>query len=105
MSSLKKRFSDAARPLEGKTVAFTGRLEAVSRKQAAAIARELGASVSLTVSRDTDLVVAGNDASHKLDAAGKKGIPVVSETEFFELVREQRRINKAAKSKSAALGG
>ena len=97
MTSLKKKFEEAAQPLAGKTVTFTGKLSQVKRKQASAIAHELGASVSRTVSRATDLVVAGADAGQKLQAAANKGVKIVSETEFFNLVREQRKLNKAAK--------
>ena len=99
MTNLKKKFEDAARPLEGKIITFTGEMSAVTRKQASAIAHELGATVSRTVSAATDFVVAGKDAGQKLQRAVNKGVKVVTETEFFEKVREQRRLNKAQKPK------
>lgn len=97
MTNLKKKFSDVAKPLEGKVIAFTGEMTAVTRKQASAIAHELGATVSRTVSAATDFVVAGKNAGQRLQRAANKGVKIVTETEFFEKVREQRRINKTQK--------
>ena len=96
MTSLKKKFDDVAQPLKGKTIAFTGELSAVTRRQASAIARELGATVSKTVSAATDFVVAGKNAGQKLVRAANKGIEIVSEKKFFDRVTEQRKMNKQA---------
>lgn len=97
---LKKKFDDVAQPLKGKTVAFTGELAGVTRRQASAIVRELGAKVSKTVTASTDFVVAGKvkNTSRKLKDAVNKGVSVVYEQDFFAKVREQRAANKAAKS-------
>jgi DNA ligase (NAD+) len=99
MSKPKKEFEAAAvkLPLEGKTIVFTGELDGVTRRQARGIAYELGASVKKSVSDKVDLVVAGTDAGKKLQKAFNKGVKVVTEKDFFRMVRRQRKLAKAAK--------
>ena len=76
----------AASPVSGKTVVFTGALERMSRDEAKAMAERLGAKVSGSVSKKTDLVVAGPGAGSKLADAKKHGVAVISEDEWFERV-------------------
>jgi DNA ligase (NAD+) len=73
-------------PVSGKTVVFTGALERMSRDEAKAMAERLGAKVSGSVSKKTDLVVAGPGAGSKLADARKHGVEVISEDEWFTLV-------------------
>jgi DNA ligase (NAD+) len=85
------RISAAARPrtdsaIAGKTVVFTGTLEQMTRDEAKAMAERLGAKVSGSVSKKTDLVVAGPGAGSKLTDAKKLGIDVLSEDEWLKLV-------------------
>jgi DNA ligase (NAD+) len=76
----------AASPVSGKTVVFTGALERMSRDEAKAMAERLGAKVLGSVSKKTDLVVAGPGAGSKLADAKKHGVEVISEDEWFERV-------------------
>ncbi|MBL8789489.1 MAG: NAD-dependent DNA ligase LigA [Rhizobiales bacterium] len=73
-------------PISGKTVVFTGALERMTREEAKAMAERLGAKVSGSVSRKTDLLVAGPGAGSKLKDAEKHGVEVIDENEWFNRV-------------------
>jgi len=73
-------------PIAGKTVVFTGSLERMSRDEAKAMAERLGAKVSGSVSKQTDLVVAGPGAGSKLKDAQKHGVEVIDEDGWFRLI-------------------
>ena len=71
--------------LSGKTVVLTGKLTAMTRTEAKEKLEALGANVSGSVSKKTDLVVAGADAGSKLTKAQDLGIEVWSEEELLKL--------------------
>jgi DNA ligase (NAD+) len=73
-------------PVSGKTVVFTGTLERMTREEAKAMAERLGAKVAGSVSKKTDLVVAGPKAGSKLKDAEKYGVQVIDEDAWFRLV-------------------
>jgi DNA ligase (NAD+) len=77
---------DIASPVAGKTVVFTGALEKMSRDEAKAMAEKLGAKVAGSVSKKTDLVVAGPGAGSKLKQATELGVEVIDENEWFARV-------------------
>lgn len=72
-------------PLIGKTVVFTGTLQAMSRAEAKATAERLGAKVAGSVSRKTDFVVVGADAGSKAKAATDLGVQVLNEADWLAM--------------------
>jgi len=77
---------EARGPLAGKTVVLTGGLARLSRDDAKAEIERRGGKVSGSVSRKTDLVVAGEEAGSKLKKARELGVKVIGEDEFLALL-------------------
>ena len=74
-------------PFAGKSVVLTGTLTQYSRESAKVEIERRGGRVSGSVSRKTDLVVAGEDAGSKLKKAQELGVRVVDENGFAELLK------------------
>ena len=73
-------------PIAGKTVVFTGTLETMTRGEAKARAEALGAKVAGSVSKKTDIVIAGPGAGSKLKNAEALGVTVMTEQEWVALI-------------------
>lgn len=74
-----------------KIVVLTGNLKNYTREQASDIIERLGGSTSSSVSRKTDLVLAGEKAGSKLEKAINLGIKIISETEFEEMINKENK--------------
>lgn len=76
-------------PFQGKTVVLTGKLQHFTRDEAKAAIERLGGNVTGSVSKKTDVVVAGADAGSKLAKAEQLGIPVWTEEQLMEAEGDQ----------------
>ncbi len=70
----------------GNTVVITGTLDTLSRDEAKALVREYGGKVAGSVSKNTDLVLAGESAGSKLERAKELGVKIINEREFLDLL-------------------
>ena len=75
-------------PFSGKTVVLTGTLSQLTRDDAKDKLKKLGAKVTGSVSKKTDLVIAGESAGSKLTKAEELGIKVIDEQEMIELLNQ-----------------
>jgi DNA ligase (NAD+) len=71
---------------DGVSVVLTGRLTAMTRPDAEALLRSLGANVASSVSRKTGIVIVGEDAGSKAAKAEEYGITIIDEAEFLRRV-------------------
>jgi DNA ligase (NAD+) len=78
--------ADASGPLAGKIVVLTGTLSSLTRDEATGRILAAGGRVTGSVSKKTDLVVAGESAGSKLTKAQSLGVRVLSEAELLELL-------------------
>ncbi len=85
-AGLRMAYEDTAGPLAGKTFVLTGSLTSLTRGQAQDAIRAAGGSVSDTVSRKVDIVVAGEEPGSKLEKAKNLGITVMDEEAFLALL-------------------
>jgi DNA ligase (NAD+) len=82
----------ASSPLAGKTVVITGTLQKMSRKEATDLLESLGANVTGSVSKKTDLLVAGEKAGSKLDKAKKLDVTIWDEETLLSHLPEEVRV-------------
>ena len=75
-------------PISDMSLVFTGTLETMSRSEAKSIAENMGAKVSSTISSNTNLLVSGISSGSKLNRARDKGIKVITENEWLELIKK-----------------
>jgi DNA ligase (NAD+) len=73
-------------PFAGKTIVLTGTLTSMSRQEAEEKIARLGGKVTGSVSKKTDLVIAGEKAGSKLEKAEKLGIQVMDEAGFLQIL-------------------
>ncbi len=71
----------------GKTFVLTGTLEKYTRDEASEIIENFGGKTSGSVSKKTSYVLAGEDAGNKLSKAQSLDIPVITETQFEEMIK------------------
>ncbi|RCL00411.1 MAG: DNA ligase (NAD-dependent) [Candidatus Tokpelaia sp. JSC085] len=75
-------------PIFGKRIVFTGSLERLSRYEVKNMAERFGAKITSSVSKNTDLIVAGQCAGLKLKKARELGIEIIDEDQWFTLIRK-----------------
>ncbi|MEE9515748.1 MAG: NAD-dependent DNA ligase LigA [Candidatus Adiutricales bacterium] len=75
-------------PLADKTVVLTGGLTRMTREEARVRIQSAGGRVAGSVSKNTDLVVVGENPGKKLQKAGELGLEVISEEEFLAMLKE-----------------
>jgi DNA ligase (NAD+) len=73
-------------PFSGKTIVLTGTLHRMTRQEAKAKAESLGAKVAGSVSKNTDYLIAGEEAGSKLKKAQELGVRVLTEDEWMAWV-------------------
>lgn len=77
-----------ANPFAGKTIVLTGKLEQLTRSEAKGKIEQLGGTVAGSVSKKTNLVIAGADAGSKLEKAESLGIEVWDENRLIEQLQQ-----------------
>ena len=82
--------------ISGKAFVLTGSLPTLSRDQASELIRNAGGSVTGTVSKNTDFLLAGESAGSKLDKARELNVRVLSENEFMELLGNRNPLKPEA---------
>ena len=77
--------AEHGRPLDGKSVVFTGTLDRLSRDEAKRLVEDLGGHATSSISRRTDYVIGGRDPGSKLDEARRLGVTILTEADFLSL--------------------
>ncbi|MEO6034204.1 MAG: NAD-dependent DNA ligase LigA [Verrucomicrobiota bacterium] len=91
----KKNESDM---LAGKTFVLTGTLPTMSRDEASEAVRQAGGKVTGSVSKNTDFLLAGEEAGSKLDRAKELGVKILNEEQFLAFLDQPKSKSSAEKS-------
>jgi DNA ligase (NAD+) len=75
--------------LTGKRFVFTGELVSMRREDAESLVRKYGGRPGSSVSRRTDIVVAGKEPGSKYEKARKLGVRIINEAEFLRLMKQR----------------
>ena len=75
-----------SRKLEGKQFVLTGALSGFTRDEASKLIKQAGGRVTLSVSKNTDYVIAGTDSGSKYDKAKELHLKILNEEEFKKLI-------------------
>ena len=89
MTAPRRVEAETASALAGKTIVITGTLEGFDRKGLTEELQSLGAKVTSSVSKNTDLLIAGESPGSKLDKARELGVEVWDEAELAEAIRDK----------------
>jgi len=81
----------------GKTFVLTGALPSLSRDDASVLIRDAGGSVTGSVSKNTDFLLAGEEAGSKLDKAKELGVKILEEKEFLEMLSSKPKSESKGK--------
>jgi DNA ligase (NAD+) len=85
--------------LIGYTFVLTGTLPSLSREEASEMIRVAGGNVSSSVSKNTNYVLAGEEAGSKLDKAKELGVKIISEKEFLDLLGAPQAVAETKQKK------
>ncbi|MGY5583460.1 NAD-dependent DNA ligase LigA [Vibrio cincinnatiensis] len=84
---IEPKSDEQPQPLAGKTVVLTGSLSQLSRSEAKAALQALGAKVTGSVSKNTDILFAGEAAGSKLVKAQELGVEILGEQDLINLIQ------------------
>jgi DNA ligase (NAD+) len=104
MADAAKVAPDGPQPLAGQTYVLTGRLESMSRPQAEARLKALGAQTTSTVTKKTTAVIVGAEAGSKADRAVTLKVPMLDEAALLALLDEHEAVGQDAGNTEHAAG-
>jgi len=87
-------------PITGKIFVLTGTMHTMPRSKVAEIIRNKGGKVTGAISKNTDYLLAGENAGSKLAKAQKLKITIINEENFAEMLKEEKLPEKTKKEKS-----
>ncbi len=80
----------------GKTFVLTGTLPTLSRDEASELIRQAGASVTGSVSKNTNFLLAGEAAGSKFDKAKELGVEILNEEQFLAKLSKQKKVKTSS---------